>query len=102
MYKQETACAPPDSANTLWYDPTINRFEDECGYVLHDLHPYFDTWQLDRWKKTKDYALMTDKNGDLWELFYNDNGPYGRCHHRCLACISKCEIYELIKDWKEI
>lgn len=89
---------PPDSADTLWYDPTINRFEDERGQVVHDLHPYFDTWQLDRWKKTKDYALMTDKTGGLWEIFYNNNGVYGRCHHMCLSCLSKCEIYNMVKD----
>ena len=90
--------APPDSANTLWYDPEVNRFEDECGVVVHDLSPYFDVWQLDTWKKTKDYAFMTDKKGDLWELFYNHNGVFGRCSHRCLSCISKCEIYELVRD----
>ena len=89
---------PPDSADTLWYDPETNRFEDECGKVIHDLSHLFNTWQLDEWKKTKDYALMTDKTGELWEVFYNDKRFLGRCHHQCLACISKCYIYDLIED----
>lgn len=97
MLTQESV-SPPDSANALWYDPTVNRFEDESGQIIHDLQPYFDTWQLDKWKKTKDYALLVDKNGDLWELFYNHNGIYGRCHHMCLACLSKCQIYSLVGD----
>ena len=98
MTRLEKGYGPPDSANTLYYDPTVNRFEDECGYVVHDLHPYFNTWQLDVWKKTRDYALMTDKTGGLWELFYNNNGIFGRCDHLCLACISKCEIYKFVRD----
>lgn len=96
MNNLKDICSPPDSANTLWYDPTINRFKDECGYVLHDLHQYFDTWQLDQWKKTKDYALMTDKHGDLWEVFYEYYEGY--CDHYCETCISKCEIYNFVID----
>jgi hypothetical protein len=91
---------PPDSANTLWYDPFINRFEDECGKIMDDLSPYFDTWQLDQWKKTKEYALMKDKNGDLWEIFYNTMNEYRHCQHFCDICSSKCEIYNMIKNWK--
>lgn len=91
---------PPDSINTLWYDPSINRFEDEDGYVRNDLHKYFGTWQLDRWKKAKDYAIMIDKNGDTWEIFYNHNGAYGRCGHICGACVSKCEIYACVCAWE--
>ena len=94
-------CSPPDSVNTLWYDPFTNRFEDECGIILHDLSQYFDTWQLDRWKKTKDYALMVDKNGDLWEIFYNETNQYRHCMHFCDTCISKCEIYEFVRDWEK-
>lgn len=101
MYFNES-CSPPDSANTLWYDPTINRFEDESGHVVHDLYSHFDTWQLDQWKKTQEYALMTDKNGDLWELFYNQHGLHGRCCHLCEPCLSKCEIYDLVRDWEGV
>lgn len=89
---------PPDSADTLFYDPTVNRFEDECGHIIHDLHQYFDTWQLDQWKRTKDYALLTDKTGGLWEIFYNHNGIYGRCDHQCLTCVRKCDIYGFVID----
>jgi hypothetical protein len=92
---------PPDSAKALWYHPSTNRFEDERGCILHDLQPYFDTWQLDKWKKTKDYVLAKDKNGDLWEIFYNHYDPY--CDHFCETCVSKCEIYDLVRNYdKEI
>jgi len=55
---------------SLWYYPDINRFTDEDGYILHDLSRYFDGWELDAWKRTQDYGLLKDRNGDLWELYY--------------------------------
>lgn len=96
----EWKVSPPDSATMLWYDPTVNRFEDESGQIVHDLSKYFSTWQLDVWKKTKEYALLTDKIGGLWEIFYNHAGIHGRCHHMCLACLKKCDIYSLMRDWE--
>lgn len=90
---------PPDSADTLWYDPTVNRFEDECGKIIHDLSEFFSTWQLDAWKKTKENALMIDKTGGAWEVFYNNASPYGYCHHQCLKCSKRCGIFNLMKDW---
>jgi hypothetical protein len=96
----EKGYGPPDSANTLWYDPEVNRFEDEGGFIIHDMHQYFKTWELDVWKKTKDYGLMTDKTGGLWEVFYNDHGIYGRCGHQCLSCGHKCDIYDLVKEYE--
>ena len=101
MTNPEDTFAPPDSANTLWYDPFINRFEDECGLIVHDLSQYFDLWQLDKWKKTKEYGLLTDRNGDLWEIFYNTVNEYRHCQHFCYKCISKCEIYDMVKNWKK-
>lgn len=61
---------PPDSAYGLWYYPTINRFVDEDGHILHDFHDLFDVWQLDEWKKTRKYGLLVDRNGMLCELYY--------------------------------
>lgn len=61
---------PPENVKVLFYHRDINRFTDEDGYILHDLSKYFDTWVLDQWKKTQDYGLLIDKNGDLWEIYY--------------------------------
>lgn len=93
--------SPPDSVNSLWYDPFINRFEDEDGKILHTLHQYFNTWQLDTWKKTKEYGLLVDKNGDIWELFYNLTNKHRHCGHFCSICISRCEIYTFVRDWEK-
>lgn len=64
---------PPDSLYSLWYCPEINRFVDEDGYVLHDLSDRFDVWELDEWKKTRDYGILQDRRGNLCELFYPDD-----------------------------
>ena len=90
---------PPDSLNALFYDPVVNRFEDESGYIVHDLHKWFGTWQLDKWKKTKLDTTIPDRNGELWEIFYNRNGSYGRCSHLCILCGSKCEIYDMLRNF---
>lgn len=84
---------PPDSMVSIWYNPTVNRFfnGDE---VIHNLSPYFTTWELDQWKKKKDYAVLSDRNGGLWELFYDET----TCQHICSMCGSKCEIYDLAKE----
>lgn len=88
--------APPESAKGLWYEPTINRFKDDTGGILHDLTALFPTWQLDMWKKGKDYALLKDRRGELWELFYAQNLPLEFvCPQRCGICPSRCEVYEL-------
>lgn len=85
---------PPEAMRTLWYEKRINRFADEDGYILQDLSPYFDTWQLDKWKKNKDYDILIDKAGEAWEVFYNDI-----CDHKCATCsLTTCEIYDLVKD----
>lgn len=88
--------SPPDSIASLWYYANINRFTDDNGIVVQDLSNYFPTWQLDAWKKTKDYGILIDKNGNTWEVFYIDI-----CGHNCKTCHSKCEIYEFIKDSSE-
>ena len=94
---------PPDSAYGLWYYPSINRFADEDGNILHDLHEFFDVWQLDEWKKTKDYGLMVDRKGNLCELYYLDAFDEEEteivCTHECGNCRGKlCEIYDLWRD----
>ena len=62
--------SPPESVYGLWYYPSINRFVDEDGHILHDLSELFDVWQLDEWKRTQDYGLLMDRKGDLCELYY--------------------------------
>ena len=61
---------PPDTLYSLWYYPGINRFSDDDGNILHDLSDKFDVWQLDEWKRTHDYAILKDKQGNWCELFY--------------------------------
>lgn len=69
----EKYMSPPDSVYALWYYPDINRFADDDGNILHDLHELFDVWQLDEWKKTREYGLLVDRNGDLCELYYPED-----------------------------
>lgn len=64
--------SPPDSAYGLWFCPAINRFMDEDGNILHDLHDLFNTCELDMWKKTEEYGILLSKQGDLVELFFEE------------------------------
>ena len=89
---------PPDSVGTLIYDPRLNRFKDDGDIVIHNLHQWFAAWQLDVWKKTKEYALLKDKHGELWEVVYNSHESHPNCNHHCLDCPNRCEIYKLVKD----
>lgn len=92
---------PPDSAYGLWYYAKINRFVDENNNILHDFHELFDIWQLEKWKKTKKYGILTDRNGDLCELYYLDSYYGPECDHNCESCMLKpCQIYDLWKDWR--
>lgn len=70
MFPDERSFAPPESAHCLWYYPSINRFTDDDGNVLHDLHDLFDVWQLEEWKRTQDYGILRDRNGGWCELYY--------------------------------
>ena len=70
MNKAFGAMVPPESAYGIWYYESINRFIDDDGHILHDLHELFDVWELDEWKRTQDYGLLRDRNGNLCELYY--------------------------------
>ena len=65
--------SPPESAYSLWYYPSINRFTDDDGQILHDLSDLFDVWELDEWKRTQDYGILLDRKGDWCELYYVDS-----------------------------
>ena len=95
MATKDYGSSPPDSANSLWYRSKTNWFEDDDGNIIYDLSEFFDTWQLDKWKKQEDYGVLQDKKGDLWEIFYD---YYERCNHKCLECFNRCEIFDLIRD----
>jgi len=56
-FKEEFNLTFPESVCSLWYYPSINRFTDEDGNILHDLSDRFDVWQLDEWKKDKEYGI---------------------------------------------
>jgi hypothetical protein len=85
---------PPESARGLWYDNEINRFRDEAGEVIHNMLPYFFTWEIDEWKRTKKYSYIKDRKGEWWEIFWE---PI-HCTHHCLRCRERCEIYDFIKE----
>lgn len=61
---------PPDTLYSLWYYPNINRFANDDGIILNDLSDKFAVWQLDEWKRTRDYGILLDRNGDWCEIFY--------------------------------
>jgi len=65
--------SPPESAYMLYYYPSINRFVDEDGNILHDLADFFDVWELEEWKRTQDYGILLDRKGDWCELYYPSN-----------------------------
>ena len=64
---------PDSDVHILYYSPSINRFADENWCIIHNLNVLFDTWQLDRWKSTRDHGLIRAKNGDVWKLYYLSN-----------------------------
>lgn len=49
---------------TISYLPSINRFADSCGIIIHDLCHLFDTWQLDAWKQKGHTSIIVDKYGN--------------------------------------
>ena len=61
---------PPDGEYGLWYHEDINRFKNEDGEILHDLADLFDVWELEEWKKTKEFGIMISKNGFICEFYY--------------------------------
>lgn len=80
---------PPDSANSFWYDPDSNCFSDEDGTIIHNFSGKFDVWQLDEWKKTRDYGTMVDRHGELCEFFYLKNDLYWSPNYRYEISMSK-------------
>lgn len=61
-----------NDAYTFSYLPSINRFVDVQGCIIHDLSQMFYTWELDQWKKTKDYGLIRGKDDQLYDFYYLD------------------------------
>ena len=57
----------------LSYLPSINRFVDTNGCIIHDLTRIFDIWQLNRWKREKETSIIMDKDGKLWRLEYRND-----------------------------
>lgn len=93
---------PIDVTNVLFFYPSINRFADENGNVLDDLHSYFSTIQLDLWKKQKKSSYMIDRRGEICALYYPDSETEEQlCTHRCLWCPQDCDIRDLWDRWEE-
>jgi len=62
-----------NDAYTFSYLPSINRFVDVQGCIIHDLSKLFHTWELDQWKKTQDYGLIRGKDNQLYDFYYLDD-----------------------------
>lgn len=61
-----------DDTYSFSYLPSINRFVDRLGCIVHDLSRMFHTWELNEWKKTKDYGLIRGKDDQLYDFYYLD------------------------------
>jgi len=86
----------------LYYYPSINRFTDSDGTIIHNLLPYFQVWEIEKWKKTKDYGLIEDRFGNPWEFFYlEEEVEEHLCNHRCLWCPMDCELRTLWDKWEQ-
>lgn len=57
---------------TLSYLPSINRFADLNGVIVHDLYKLFDLWQLDQWKKMRKNEILDSRDGRSYLLEYLD------------------------------
>ena len=87
---------------SLWFYPNINRFTDIDGNIMHNLQPYFQTWQLEEWKKNQSYGLLTDRFGNDWDFYYlEEEEEEHLCSHRCLWCRQDCDIRILWDNWEQ-
>lgn len=58
---------------SLWFAVDYNRFYDEYGNIIHDMHNVLDPWQIEFIKKQQDsYCLLNGRNGELIEIFTPD------------------------------
>jgi len=78
-----------NDAYTFSYLPSINRFVDVQGCIIHDLSKLFHTWELDQWKKTQDYGLIRDKDNQLYDFYYLDDDD----EYEVLDCIGYNESF---------
>jgi len=53
----------------IYYHENINKFKIN-GKIVHDLSDLFDVWELEEWKKTKEFGIMISKNGFICEFYY--------------------------------
>ena len=60
----------PPYPDILYYLPSLNRFADHNGIIVHDLHRLFDTWQLAVWKREKQDSVMVARDGREMMLYY--------------------------------
>lgn len=58
-------------AYILYYHPSINRFTDEYGNILHDLSDLFPVWQLEEWKWGEEDGRLLDRKGNWCELYFS-------------------------------
>lgn len=64
---------PIDSCPALYYEPEYNRFFDDDGQLINDLHEMLDPWQILYMKeegKKSGYCVIKTKSGGLLEVFF--------------------------------
>lgn len=59
-----------DDCICLWYIPSINRFIDDDGTILHSTSHILPLWITEQWKKTKQDGVEMSYNGIAVELHY--------------------------------
>ena len=59
----------------LSYSPSLNRFVDEDGVVIHDTSALFDMWEVRDWLNSdteRDLILLTKTGGTVRLIYMNE------------------------------
>ena len=57
----------------IYYDPRINRFIDEGGFVIHNIYEILLPWQIEWAKeasKEEPYICLESPKGHIVEIFF--------------------------------
>lgn len=64
---------PIDSCPSLYYDQDLNRFIDDAGEILNDMHEILEPWQIKHLKtmgKESGYCVLGLRDGGIIEVFF--------------------------------
>ena len=76
-----------NSSFELWYFPLENVFRDIEGDLVYGLQKFFSVPQIEAWKKTRSYACLKAKTGQMIELWYPEKEAveYAKTHKHLLS-----------------